>query len=145
MTRSTDHAIAMMASLLLGLLLALSALTPVHAQEPGTVLVGIYHVAPGKHLDFLRWQAARDAAAVEAGAAANQWYAHMDGDSWDFISIAPEVTREMDDKIEAILERKGLTTGFKAALEFRTMLNSHTDTYARGPTTAAALVEAGTK
>lgn len=143
MTRSTHHAIAMMAHLLLGILLALSALTPARAQEPGNVLIGIYHVAPGKHLDFLRWQAARDAAATEAGVAATQWYVHTDGDSWDFISIAPEGTPQMDEKVQAILQRKGLTTGFKASLEFRTLISSHTDTFARGPTTAAALLEAG--
>ena len=145
MTRSTHHAIAVMTHLLLGILLALSALTPARAQEPGNVLIGIYHVAPGKHLDFLRWQAARDAAAVEAGGAATQWYVHTDGDSWDFISIAPEGTPQMDEKVQAILQRKGLTTGFKASLEFRTLISSHTDTFARGPTTAAALLEAGTK
>jgi hypothetical protein len=144
MTRST---IAMITNLLLGTLLALSALTPAQAQaqEPGTVLIGIYHVAPGKHLDFLRWQAARDAAATEAGAAATQWYVHTNGDSWDFISVAPEGTPQMDDKVDAILQRKGLTTGFKASLEFRTLISSHTDTLAHGPTTAAALLEAGTK
>src|SRR5688572_17756516 len=105
MTRSPHHAIAMMTRLLLGTLLALAALTPAQAQEPGNVLVGIYHVAPGKHLDFLRWQAARDAAAVEAGGAATQWYVHTDGDSWDFISIAPEGTPQMDEKVQAVLQR----------------------------------------
>lgn len=145
MTRSTNHTPARLAHLLLGILLALAALAPAHAQEPGNVLIGIYHVAPGKHLDFLRWQAARDAAATEAGVAATQWYVHTDGDSWDFISIAPEGTPQMDEKVQAILQRKGLTTGFKASLEFRTLISSHTDTFARGPTTAAALLEAGTK
>jgi tartrate dehydratase beta subunit/fumarate hydratase class I family protein len=69
----------------------------------------------------------------------------MDGDSWDYISIGPNTTREQDEKTDTILKRKGLTVGFKASLEFRTMISSHTDTFARGPTTAAALVEAGTK
>src|SRR5262245_29537548 len=57
------------------------------AQDANRVVVAIYHVAPGKHLEFLRWQAARDAAATEAGIAATQWYAHLDGDSWDYVSI----------------------------------------------------------
>jgi hypothetical protein len=145
MTRSTDRTIAMTVNLLLSLMLALSALMPVQAQEPPTALIGIYHIAPGKHLDFLRWQAAREAVATEAGIPATQWYAHTDGDSWDYISIGPDTTREQDDKADAIMKRKGLTTGFKASLEFRTMVSSHTDTFVRGPTTAAALVEAGTK
>jgi len=113
------------------------------AQEPGKVMVSIYRVAPGKQLDFLRWQAVRDAAASEAGVGATQWYAHMDGDSWDYLSIGPATTDEQDEKVDAILRGRKLTTGFKASLEFRTMVASHTDTMASGPTTAAALVEAG--
>ncbi|QSX77356.1 hypothetical protein [Agrilutibacter solisilvae] len=127
------------------LLLAFAALapTPARAQDSGTVLVAIYRIAPGKHLDFLRWQAARDAAAAEAGVGATQWYAHVDGDSWDFVSIAPVTTQAQDEKVQGILAGKHLTTGYKASLEFRSFISSHTDTYARGPTTAAALVDAG--
>jgi len=133
------------ASLIAPLVFAFAAWAPstACAQDSSRVMVAIYHVAPGKHLDFLRWQAARDAAATEAGIAATQWYAHVDGDSWDYISIAPATSDAQDDKVEAILKGKKLTTGYKAALEFRTMIASHTDTFARGPTTAAALAEAG--
>ena len=125
------------------LVLAFATLIPTHAlaQEPDTALVSIYRIAPGKHLDFLRWQAARDAAATEAGVAPTQWYVHMDGDSWDYVGISPMTTDEQDDKIEQILKGKNLTTGFKAGLEFRSMVASHTDTVARGPVTAAALVD----
>lgn len=130
--------------LLAPVLFACSALWPsvARGQEPGTVIVSLYRVAPGKHLEFLRWQAARDSAGSEAGLAAAQWYTHMDGDSWDFVSIRPAPTEAQDQAVEGILKRRNLTTGFKAALEFRTLIASHTDTYARGPTTAAALVEA---
>ncbi|GAB3385772.1 hypothetical protein [Lysobacter fragariae] len=129
-------------SLIAPLVLALAAWAPpASSQESGTVVVSIYRVAPGKHLEFLRWLAARDAAGSEAGIAAPQLYAHMDGDSWDFVNIAPDTSDAQDDKVEAIMKKKGMTTGFAAALEFRTMIASHTDTYARGPTTAAALVE----
>ena len=133
------------APLAAALVFAFATLIPTHvlAQEPGTALVSIYRIAPGKHLDFLRWQAARDAASVEAGAGATQWYVHMDGDSWDYVGISPMTTDEQDDKIEQILKGKNLTTGFKAGLEFRTMVASHTDTVASGPSTAAALVDAG--
>jgi hypothetical protein len=126
-------------------LFALASLAPTaaHAQEAGTVMVSIYRIAPGKQLEFLRWQAARDAAAAEAGVAPSQWYVHMDGDDWDFVSVSPETTDEQDAKLEQILSGKRLTTGFKAGLEFRSMVASHTDTIARGPTTAAALVEMG--
>lgn len=123
---------------------ALALLVPpaASAQEADKVLVSIYHVAPGRQLDFLRWQAARDAASASAGVAATQWYAHMDGDSWDYISIAPMTTDAQDDSIDAILKKKKLTTGFRASLEFRTMVASHTDTMAMGPTTSQALVDA---
>jgi hypothetical protein len=133
------------ALLIAPLVLAFAALAPstACAQDSDRVVVSIYHIAPGKHLDFLRWQAARDAAATEAGIAATQWYAHLDGDSWDYVSIAPATSDAQDKKVDAILKGKKLTTGYKSALEFRTMIASHTDTFARGPTTAAALVEAG--
>ena len=133
------------ALLIASVVLAFAAWVPsiACAQDSSRVVVSIYHVAPGKHLDFLRWQAARDAVAAEAGIGATQWYAHLDGDSWDYVSIAPATTDEQDDKVDAILKRKNLTTGYKGALELRTMIASHTDTYARGPTTAAALADAG--
>lgn len=126
------------------LLFAIATLapTPGQAQEPAKAIVSIYHIAPGKQLEFLKWQAARDAAAAEAGVAATQWYVHMDGDSWDFVGISPMTTDEQDDKIEKIVAGKGMTTGFKAGLEFRTMVASHTDTLARGPTSAQSLVDA---
>jgi hypothetical protein len=141
MSPSIRPALALVAPLLF----ASAAFTPstASAQEPGEVLVAIYRVAPGKHLEFLRWQAARDAASTEAGIAPTQWYVHMDGDSWDFVSISPATTDAQDDQVEAVLKRKNMTTGFRAGLEFRSMVASHTDTFARGPTTAAALVEAG--
>jgi hypothetical protein len=131
-------------SLLAPLLFACAAFAPstANAQEPGRALVSIYHVAPGKHLEFLRWQAARDAAGATAGVPPTQWYVHKDGDSWDYVSIAPVTTEAQDDQVEAILKKQNLTTGFRAGLEFRTLVASHTDTFARGPTTAAALVEA---
>lgn len=129
------------------LLFALAALapSPASSQEADMSMVSIYRVAPGKHLEFLRWQAARDAAAAEAGVPVNEWYAHVDGDSWDYVSVGPMTTPAQDEKIEAILKGKNLTTGFKAGLELRTLMASHTDTMTRGPTTAAALVEAAGK
>lgn len=111
------------------------------AEEPGEALVSIYRVAPGKHLEFLKWQAAREAIDKEAGVPAAQWYVHADGDSWDFVVIAPAVSDAQEDKVEELAKKKGLTTGFKASLEFRKFVSSHTDTFALGPTTAAQLVQ----
>jgi hypothetical protein len=110
-------------------------------KEPGSVVVSIYRIAPGKHVAFLKWMADREAAAREAGVPATQWYVHTDGDSWDYVAIAPESTAEQDDKVDAILKGKGMSTGFKGGLELRSLMASHTDTFARGPVTATELVE----
>jgi hypothetical protein len=142
-----NRPVAMVATLLFGLLFAFAsfAQSAMAGKEPGKVIVAIYHVAPGKHLEFLKWMAARDAVSKEAGVGEAQWYAHVDGDSWDYISISPTTTEAQDDKVDEISKSRGLTTGFKSSLEFRTMISSHTDTYARGPTTSAALVDMASK
>lgn len=127
-----------------GVILALCCISPAFAQsakEPGKAIVSIYRVAPGKHVDFLKWMAARDALGKEAGVAATQWYAHQDGDSWDYVAIAPDTTAEQDKKLDELAKAKGLTTGFRAGLELRQFMASHTDTVARGPISAGELVE----
>jgi len=113
--------------------------------EPGRARISIYHVAPGRHLDFLKWLAAREEVAKEAGVPAAQVYAHVDGDSWDYLMIWPVTTPEQDRKLDDVAARKGLKTGFAASLEFRQLLASHSDTFAAGPMTAAELVAAATK
>jgi len=109
-------------------------------KEPGRARITIYRVAPGKHLDFLKWMAARDEVAREAGVATVQLYAHLDGDAWDYLGIGPITTPEQDKKTDEIAARKGLKTGFPASLEFRQLLARHSDTYAAGPMPAAELV-----
>ncbi len=112
-------------------------------NQPPRALVGIYQVAPGKHLEFLKWQAANDAINKEAGLPATQWYAHTDGASWDYLSIAPDLTDEQQAKVDEISKKKGVPTGFKASLKFREFVSNHTDTFVVGPVSAADLVEAG--
>ena len=119
--------------------------TPQDKKEPGRARITIYHVAPGKHLEFLRWMAAQDEVAKEAGVEAVQLYAHIDGDSWDYLGLAPVTTLEQDKKLDEIAAKKGLKTGLPASLEFRQFLASHTDTFAAGPTSAADLVAQATK
>jgi hypothetical protein len=121
---------------------ALASAQAEKSGEPGKVIVSIYHVAPGKHLDFLKWMAAREAIDKEAGLAPVQWYVHTDGDSWDFVAISPERTDAEDNKLDELAKKKGLKIGFAAALEFRQFVSSHTDTFSRGPQTAADLVNA---
>lgn len=126
---------------------AASSLTaPVLAQEaPTKAVVSIYRVAPGKQLDFLKWMAAREVLDREAGVAASQWYAHMSGDSWDFIVIGPDLDDATSDKVDELARKRGLKTGPQAGLEFRQMMASHTDTLAAGPYTASQLIEHVTK
>jgi hypothetical protein len=120
--------------------------TPTKDQkEPGRARITIYHVAPGKHLDFLRWMAAQDEIAKEAGVPTVQLYAHIDGDSWDYLGLAPVTTPEQDKKLDEIAAKRGQKTGLPASLEFRQLLASHTDTFAAGPTSAAELVAEATK
>lgn len=136
-----------MLSIFAALLVAMVPLMAMAEEEtlPGQVLVSIYHVAPGKHLDFLKWMAAQEAVAKEAGVDSGKWYAHANGDSWDYVVIGSITTDEQDSKIEELSKKKGLATGFKASLEFRQYMASHSDTYAIGPTSATALVEAAEK
>lgn len=107
--------------------------------------ISIYRVAPGRHLDLLKWLAAREEAAREVGVPVAQLYAHNDGADWDYLLIWPITTPDQDRRMDEAVGRRGLKTGFAAALEFREMLSSHTDTFATGPTTAADLVAAATK
>jgi hypothetical protein len=109
-------------------------------QAPKRALISIYHVAPGKHLDFLKWQAQRDAIATAAGLSPTQWYRHTDGDSWDYLTIGPVTTDEQDQKVDALAKQRGLTSGFAASLEFRQFVSSHTDTFTEGPMAVADLV-----
>lgn len=113
--------------------------------EPTVHVIAIYNIAPGMHAEFLKWMAAQEAIAREAGAAAPKWYGHLDGASWDFLSIAEEREGPEQDaieaRIEALAKERGVAGGFAAGLEFRRFVSSHTDTHALGPFTAQELVQ----
>lgn len=126
----------------LGLLLAASLAFPAFAHEqPRPSIISIYHIAPGKQLEFLKWHAAREASDAKAGLPAAQWYAHMDGDSWDYIAISPDNDDATSEKADAMARKQGLKVGPAAGLEHRTMLMSHTDTFAASPMSAAEMVQ----
>jgi hypothetical protein len=114
-------------------------------KKPGTAMVSVYNVAAGKHLDFLKWMAAREAAAKDAGVPATVWYVHTDGGSWDYVAIGPVLNDEQSKKVDDASVKRGLTIGFKASLEFRQFINTHSDTYTMGPVSAAELVAEATK
>ncbi len=124
---------------------AMALAFPVRAQQADRVVVAIYHVAPGKQLEFLKWMSAREAIDREAGVGATQWYAHLNGDSWDYVAISPNIDDATSDKIDEMASKKGLKTGPQGGLEFRAMVASHTDTLAAGPMTAAQLVDRASK
>lgn len=132
----------------LALVVALVCAIPVAlaqaAKEPPVSVVSIYHVAPGKHVEFLKWMAAREAVAKEAGLPAGQWYAHMDGDSWDYVAIGPKPSDADDKKAMELGKKKGLKTGPAGGIELRSLISSHTDTFAAGPLSAAEILKAVT-
>lgn len=113
--------------------------TPGVKAEPKQVTISIYHIAPGKHVEFLGWMEARQSISESLGFELANWYAHIDGDSWDYIVVAPMLTEEQEKQVEAQSQRRGLTTGFAAGIELRHYMLSHTDTIAIGPVSASEL------
>jgi hypothetical protein len=114
---------------------------PAGAADAGTVIVSIYYVAPGKHVDFLKWAAGQDVLAKEAGVGATQWYAHQDGDAWDYIAVGPATTAEQDKELDEVAKKHGQKTGMAAGLVLRQYISRHTDTYAYGPVSATDLLK----
>jgi hypothetical protein len=106
----------------------------------GQARVSLYRVAPGQQLAFLKWLAAREEVAKEAGIPATQLYAHLDGDAWDYLVIAPVTAPDQDARFDQVAAKKGVKTGFAASLQFRDLLAFHSDTLVSGPVTAADLL-----
>jgi hypothetical protein len=115
------------------------------AAKPPEAIVTLVRVAPGKHLEFLKWVAENEAIAREAGVPASQIYEHTNGDSWDYMQIAPVLTDAQQAKVEEVTKKRGRKTGLAASLEYRTMVAWHTDTMTVGPVTAAGLVAEASK
>jgi hypothetical protein len=123
----------------------LVAAPPAVSQDPGRSIVSIYRIAPGKQLDFLKWMAAREPIDRAAGVPATKWYVHRDGDSWDYVGIAPYNDDATGDRLDAMARKQGLTAGPRAGLELRELMASHTDTISAGPFSAAELVDRASK
>ena len=131
-------------SLAVACLIAVSSVAVAQENEP-RVIVSMYQIAPGKHLEFLKWLAARDEASKAAGLPAGQLYAHTNGASWDYVVIAPELTPEQDKKLDEVSKKRALKIGVAASLEIRQFIATHSDTFAVGPTTAADVIARATK
>lgn len=86
----------------------------------------------------MRWLADQDRVSAAAGVAPSQVYVHTDGASWDFMIINPVTTDAQDQAIDAAAKKMGVAYGPRASLEFRKYILEHTDTFTRGPMTAAA-------
>lgn len=145
MNRLSRMAPVLVVALVVGTTLAARAqMAKQEAKEPHA-RVSLYRIAPGKQLDFLKWMAEQDAIAKEAGVPGAQLYAHTDGDSWDYLGISPDLSKEQEAKVDAAAKKRGRKTGFAASLEFRTYVAWHTDTFTIGPVTAADLIASAGK
>ena len=120
------------------------AQTPAATQEPvGHKLVEIYRVAPGKQEAFLRAVARLDEANRRGGVAPRQLFVHEDGASWDFMLIQDaEYPEGKGEAVGKAYDAMGLPGGPRFFVEFRTLILEHTDTFVKGPTTAAAYLAA---
>ena len=115
--------------------------TPPPVEPVGRKLVEIYRVAPGKHEEFLRVIARLDEANRRAGLPARQLFVHSDGASWDFLLIQDaEYPEGKGEAVGKAYKEMGIPTGARFFTEFRALLLEHTDTFAKGPTTAGAFL-----
>ncbi len=122
------------------------AIPTASAQEPGRAIITIYHAAPGHQVELLKWLSEQERIAQAAGEPRSQLYIHSDGDSWDYLMIAPATTQAQDDAFDAAAKRMGLLSGPRASIEFRKHIISHTDTAVVGPMSVAdALARIGEK
>jgi hypothetical protein len=74
--------------------------------------------------------------AAAAGVARGQLYIHTDGDSWDYVVVSPATTEAQDDAIDAVARKRGMNPR-RGGLVLRKYISSHTDSFTRGPTSAA--------
>ena len=122
---------------------AIAATSIAFAQtaSPPRAIISIYHAAPGHQQALLEWLAQQDRVAAAAGVASSQIYAHTDGDSWDYLMIAPVTTDAQDQALDAAAAKMGLPAGPKVGLELRKHIQSHTDTFVVGPMTASQMLD----
>jgi hypothetical protein len=107
------------------------------SASPPRAIISIYRAAPGHQEALLQWLAQQERVSTSIGLPAAQIYAHTDGDSWDYLMIAPVTTDAQDQAFDAAAKKMGVPTGPRVGLELRKHIASHTDTYAVGPLTAA--------
>ncbi len=118
-------------------LVTVSTAAVAQAPQPPEAIVSLYRAAPGHQVMLLQWLAQQERAAAAAGVPASQIYVHQNGDSWDYLLIAPELTDAQDDAVEAAAKRLGVPTGPGIGIELRKHVAHHTDTAVIGPMSVA--------
>ena len=116
--------------------LAFAVPTGALAQSAEGQIVTLYRAAPGQQVALLKWLAQQDRIAAAAGVPRSQLYVHTNGDSWDYMIVAPQTTQAQDDALEAAAKKMGLKTGPGVGIDLRKYIAYHTDTLVRGPTSA---------
>jgi hypothetical protein len=125
----------MLNKIIAAMLLAVASIAP--AVADGEKMIEIYHIAPGKHVEFLKLIAQYDEANRQAGLPARELYVHSDGAAWDFLLIQDEDVAPDKAKLRnEALKKLGAPTGAKFWVAIRQTIAEHTDTVATGPTTA---------
>ncbi len=109
--------------------------TPVEFPQK---LVEIYKIVPGQQEAFLRFVAKLDAVNQSVGLPPRELYVHSDGAAWDFILIQPAKTPpEKAAAYDEAWAKSGLPSGADFFFEVRRFIVDHSDTFAKGPITAA--------
>jgi hypothetical protein len=121
--------------------IAAGSIAYAQSASPPRAVISIYHAAPGHQEMLLQWLAQQDRVSTSIGLPASQIYAHTDGDSWDYLMIAPATTDAQDKALDAAAAKMGVPAGPRVGLELRKHIASHTDTYVVGPLTAAQQLE----
>ncbi|MBS0567067.1 MAG: hypothetical protein JSS59_06585 [Proteobacteria bacterium] len=126
-----------LAKTLLALAVVLMPIEPTFAAQNDSRMIEIYHIAPGKHVEFLKLIAQYDEANRQAGLPPRELYVHSDGGSWDFLLIQNENADPAKQAlVDAALKKLGAPTGAKFWVAIRQAISEHSDTVATGPTTA---------
>ena len=116
---------------------ALPATANAQQASPGEAVITLYRAAPGHQVMLLQWLAQQERASAAAGVPPSQLYVHQNGDSWDYLLIAPDLTDAQDDAVEAAAKRLGIPTGPGVGIELRKHVGWHTDTAVSGPSSVA--------
>lgn len=110
---------------------------PVKASVPKS-LIETYRIAPGQQKAFLQFIDRCDEVNRRAGLPERQLYVHSDGASFDYILIQPAETPEgKSEALDKAWDDLAMPSGPDFFFEIRKYIDTHTDTFAKGPTTAA--------